>query len=246
MKPAVLARALAYAVFVFAATASEARFLQVDPVGYKDQVNLYAYVGDDPLNHSDPTGLYVCDGGRTDCGTIKTYVNTAGSALRGLDPKSDAAQKLSATLKYLGKPGERNGVTIAPSSLARGTLASAGPNGQIKVDIRQINSVGANAAYQAANPSMGRSDIQNGLGAGALSHEARHELDFNRIGFPDSKAAEYRTELNAYRTQQGVDQGLNMTTGLYSPSMNQAGRDAAVAAGAQASTDAWCNSGGPC
>lgn len=32
------------------------RFLQVDPVGYKDQYNLYAYVGDDPVNATDPTG----------------------------------------------------------------------------------------------------------------------------------------------------------------------------------------------
>ena len=42
------------------------RFLQADPIGYAGGVNLYAYVGNDPLNLVDPRGTYTLQiGGNT-------------------------------------------------------------------------------------------------------------------------------------------------------------------------------------
>jgi RHS repeat-associated protein len=37
------------------------RFLNPDPIGYADGLNMYGYVGGDPVNGTDPSGLSECD-----------------------------------------------------------------------------------------------------------------------------------------------------------------------------------------
>ena len=57
------------------------RFLQPDPIGYADNLNLYAYVGNNPVNFGDPSGLV-----RSDSVLLACALSCAGMGSRLLTP----------------------------------------------------------------------------------------------------------------------------------------------------------------
>jgi RHS repeat-associated protein len=58
------------------------RFMQTDPTGYDDGPNWYDYVGGDPVNKSDPTGLLQCGKGLNEGGAACEGVLKAGDEAR--------------------------------------------------------------------------------------------------------------------------------------------------------------------
>ena len=87
------------------------RFLQTDPVGYKDDLDLYAYVANDPVNGSDPNGE--CGGGvgNNPCGGLE--------GLEGMQGQQADATRIDST----------SNITVAASTSQNGPGANQAPSG---------------------------------------------------------------------------------------------------------------------
>ncbi len=191
--------AAAAIITCFGCGAADARFLQVDPVDYKDQVNLYAYVNNDPTDNRDPTGLYICDANPSQCKSVQQGLDRISEAAKGFKANSPEARALNTVVAAYGKQGVNNGVTVNVAALDKGVLGQAVGNKSgvtVTLDFKQINRAG-------------------GLSQGAvtLAHEGVHGIMRLAGRDPVDNHGVTREEAIAYKVGGYASQGM----GFFNP-----------------------------
>jgi RHS repeat-associated protein len=209
---------------------------KAEPVPYAkldnpQSLNLYAYVGNNPLSRTDPTGHYVCSGSKEQCAQVQDGLTMARVAQEKLGADSKGGKAIGAVLKFYGAEGEKNGVGVGFKNLSTGTLAETGTgkNGSVNItfDLKQINS------YNSGNALGGWVER-----AGTEIHEGTHGLDDkNRGRGPENRHEVLQTERNAWGNEANVYRGLGVDT------RDHLSDPARIEEGAQGSTKEACKNG---